>query len=199
MIRVPPPLYFPLSASLPPAPPSPLGAAVVFASSSGGMVNIKLELIALSHMECAPCVNLTRRPPCVSPCISVLVGPIDYLHSYMIENGICYLTLADKGYPKRLAFLYLEEVHQEFVDELRRDYGEGWRNKASVRSSSSLLSLLLLLLLLLSLLFFPTPHLQRFCFCEHLCFVCLFVRSFSVLFCFFPSTVCIGSRHGSGR
>ena len=51
--------------------------------------------------------------------------------SYMIEQGICYLTLADKGYPKRLAFLYLEEIHQEFVAELRGDYGEEWRTKAS--------------------------------------------------------------------
>lgn len=51
--------------------------------------------------------------------------------SYMIEQGICYLTLADKGYPKRLAFLYLEEIHQEFVSELRNDHGEEWRTKAS--------------------------------------------------------------------
>ena len=29
---------------------------------------------------------------------------------YMIQLGICYLTLCDKGYPKRLAFLYLDEV-----------------------------------------------------------------------------------------
>lgn len=50
--------------------------------------------------------------------------------SYMIEQGICYLTLADKGYPKRLAFLYLEEIHQEFVEELKHDYGEDWRHKA---------------------------------------------------------------------
>ena len=48
----------------------------------------------------------------------------------MIEQGICYLTLAEKGYPKRLAFLYLEEIHQEFVGELRQDHGEDWRNKA---------------------------------------------------------------------
>jgi hypothetical protein len=33
----------------------------------------------------------------------------------MIEHGVCYLTLCDKGFPKRLAFLYLEEVHGEFV------------------------------------------------------------------------------------
>ncbi|CAM9252939.1 unnamed protein product [Ascophyllum nodosum] len=52
-----------------------------------------------------------------------------YMFHYMIEQGICYLTLADKGYPKRLAFLYLEEIHQEFVAELRGDYGEEWRTK----------------------------------------------------------------------
>lgn len=27
----------------------------------------------------------------------------------MIEDGLCYLTLTDKAYPKRLAFLYLGE------------------------------------------------------------------------------------------
>ncbi|CAN0242868.1 unnamed protein product [Pylaiella littoralis] len=54
-----------------------------------------------------------------------------YVFHYMIDQGICYLTLAEKGYPKRLAFLYLEEIHQEFVGELRQDYGEEWRNKAS--------------------------------------------------------------------
>eukprot|EP00752_Nemacystus_decipiens_P003245 g3003.t1 len=52
-----------------------------------------------------------------------------YVFHYMIEQGICYLTLAEKGYPKRLAFLYLEEIHQEFVGELRQDHGEDWRNK----------------------------------------------------------------------
>lgn len=49
----------------------------------------------------------------------------------MIEQGICYLTLAEKGYPKRLAFMYLEEIHQEFVEELRHDHGEDWRNRVS--------------------------------------------------------------------
>jgi len=41
-----------------------------------------------------------------------------YTFHYMIEHGVCYLTLCDKGFPKRLAFLYLEEVHTEFVDFL---------------------------------------------------------------------------------
>uniref|UniRef100_H3GVF5 Longin domain-containing protein n=1 Tax=Phytophthora ramorum TaxID=164328 RepID=H3GVF5_PHYRM len=49
-------------------------------------------------------------------------------HSYLIQEGVCYLTLADRGFPKRLAFLYLEEVHAGFVEELERDSGNNWRD-----------------------------------------------------------------------
>jgi len=48
---------------------------------------------------------------------------------YMREAGIAYLTLTDKAYPKRLAFLYLEEVHQTFEEQLFKEYGEGWRHE----------------------------------------------------------------------
>lgn len=44
--------------------------------------------------------------------------------SYIMDHNICYLTLADKGYPKRLAFSYLEEVKDGFLRELWQDYGE---------------------------------------------------------------------------
>ena len=44
--------------------------------------------------------------------------------SYIMDHNICYLTLADKGYPKRLAFSYLEEVKDGFRRELWQDYGE---------------------------------------------------------------------------
>lgn len=33
----------------------------------------------------------------------------------MIELGVVYLTLSDRGYPRRLAFQYLSEVHTEFM------------------------------------------------------------------------------------
>ncbi|KOO27534.1 r- sec22-family [Chrysochromulina tobinii] len=36
---------------------------------------------------------------------------------YVNAGGVCYLTLTDRAYPKRLAFNYLEELQQEF--ELR--------------------------------------------------------------------------------
>ena len=39
-------------------------------------------------------------------------GPY-FLH-YMIEAGVCYLTLSDRGYPKKLAYQYLEDLQREF-------------------------------------------------------------------------------------
>lgn len=37
-----------------------------------------------------------------------------YLFHYLIENGVCFLTLTEKGYPKKLGFQYLEELSGEF-------------------------------------------------------------------------------------
>lgn len=37
------------------------------------------------------------------------------LHSsYLINQGVCYLCVSDKLFPKRLAFSYLEELSSEF-------------------------------------------------------------------------------------
>ncbi len=44
--------------------------------------------------------------------------------SYMIDNGICYLTLTDKSYPKRLAFLFLEEISKDFIADLKAEHGD---------------------------------------------------------------------------
>ena len=46
------------------------------------------------------------------------------MYSYMIDNGICYLTLTDKSYPKRLAFLFLEEISKDFEADLRAEHGD---------------------------------------------------------------------------
>ena len=45
----------------------------------------------------------------------------------MIDNGVCYLTLTDKSYPKRLSFLFLEEVAKEFIADLKQEYGDEWQ------------------------------------------------------------------------
>jgi len=46
---------------------------------------------------------------------------------FIQKEQICYLTLTPSAYPKRLAFLYLEEVSDAFVEELTRDHGGQWR------------------------------------------------------------------------
>ena len=55
-----------------------------------------------------------------------------YIFHYMIENGICYLMLSDKGYPKRLAFMFLEEINREFTASLRLEHGEEWLREVSL-------------------------------------------------------------------
>ncbi|KAF0713680.1 hypothetical protein AaE_011737 [Aphanomyces astaci] len=59
-----------------------------------------------------------------------------YAFHYLIEEGVCYLTLSDKNYPKRLAFLYLEDIHGGFIDELRRDHGDKYVYTSIVPTSS---------------------------------------------------------------
>ena len=45
---------------------------------------------------------------------------------YVINSGVIYITLTEKSYPKRLAFLYLDEVCDGFIMELTKDYGDNW-------------------------------------------------------------------------
>ncbi|GAX83571.1 hypothetical protein CEUSTIGMA_g10996.t1 [Chlamydomonas eustigma] len=47
-----------------------------------------------------------------SPRLSVESGK--YTFHYLIQSGVYFLTLTDKGYPKKLAYQYLEELCGEF-------------------------------------------------------------------------------------
>jgi hypothetical protein len=49
--------------------------------------------------------------------------------SYLIANNVVYLTIAEKSYPRKLAFSYLDELQKEFdqshgsqVDTVRKPY-----------------------------------------------------------------------------
>ncbi|KAF8733493.1 hypothetical protein HU200_014789 [Digitaria exilis] len=44
--------------------------------------------------------------------MSIETGP--FLFHYIIEGRVCYLTLCDHSYPKKLAFQYLEDLKNEF-------------------------------------------------------------------------------------
>lgn len=92
-------------------------------------------------MRCAPaetdnCLSLlhqgifkqmaasSTRPP---PRMTIESG--SYCFHYLIDGDAAYLTLAEKAYPKKLAFQYLEELASEFgrlyggqVDSVTRPY-----------------------------------------------------------------------------
>uniref|UniRef100_A0A0D9ZE81 Longin domain-containing protein n=1 Tax=Oryza glumipatula TaxID=40148 RepID=A0A0D9ZE81_9ORYZ len=44
--------------------------------------------------------------------MSIETGP--YFFHYIIEGRVCYLTMCDHSYPKKLAFQYLEDLKNEF-------------------------------------------------------------------------------------
>ena len=49
---------------------------------------------------------------------------------YAIENGVCFLTMAQRSYPKRVAFAFLEEVSKAFFEDIKRVQG----NSVDVRA-----------------------------------------------------------------
>ncbi len=46
---------------------------------------------------------------------------MDPPHSYILEEGICYLALCDPTYPAKLAFNYLENLHKDFSEQHGND------------------------------------------------------------------------------
>ena len=53
---------------------------------------------------------------------------------YLIKDLICYLTLTEASYPKRLAFVYLEEISDAFLEQLTNDHGNDWRRTIDTAS-----------------------------------------------------------------
>eukprot|EP00927_Polykrikos_kofoidii_P077371 TRINITY_DN74314_c0_g1_i1.p2 TRINITY_DN74314_c0_g1~~TRINITY_DN74314_c0_g1_i1.p2 ORF type:complete len:226 (-),score=53.51 TRINITY_DN74314_c0_g1_i1:47-724(-) len=49
----------------------------------------------------------------------------DVIFHYKMEDGVCYMALFDKGYPKNMAFAFLEEISRLFQEELKREFGTG--------------------------------------------------------------------------
>jgi vesicle transport protein SEC22 len=41
----------------------------------------------------------------------------------MARDNLCFLTLVEQDYPKRMAFLYLEEVAEVILHELVQEFG----------------------------------------------------------------------------
>lgn len=47
----------------------------------------------------------------------------DRVFSYMTRDNLCFLVLTENQYPKRLAFLYLEDVADLILGELTKEFG----------------------------------------------------------------------------
>lgn len=58
-------------------------------------------------------------------------GPFTF--HYIIDNDVCYLTLVDKSYPKKLAFQYLEELQREFYSLYGHDIEKATRPYAFIK------------------------------------------------------------------
>uniref|UniRef100_A0A6U6MDN8 Vesicle-trafficking protein SEC22b n=1 Tax=Zooxanthella nutricula TaxID=1333877 RepID=A0A6U6MDN8_9DINO len=52
-------------------------------------------------------------------------GSGDHVFHYSMVDGVCYMALFDKSYPKNFAFAFLEEIYSLFQEELKREYGTG--------------------------------------------------------------------------
>merc|ERR1719337_119938 len=52
-------------------------------------------------------------------------GAGEFVFHYCMEDGVCYMALFDRGYPKNLAFAFLEDIHKLFQEELKREFGTG--------------------------------------------------------------------------
>lgn len=77
-----------------------------------GMVLVAtLDHLDADYQQAAKKILKSLRPTSPARC-TIEAGPC-YYH-YMIEAGVVYLTLSDRGYPRRLAFQYLSEIQQEF-------------------------------------------------------------------------------------
>jgi vesicle transport protein SEC22 len=56
-----------------------------------------------------------------------------YTFHYLIEYGVCYLALALKNYPKKLAYSYLDEIQKEFHEKYGAEVGSVARPYAFVK------------------------------------------------------------------
>ena len=52
----------------------------------------------------------------------------NYIFHYLIQENTVYLTLTEQSYPKRLAFLYLDEISDLFLEYLTSTHHSNYRS-----------------------------------------------------------------------
>lgn len=65
------------------------------------------------------------------------IGSDRMVFYYMARDNLCFLTLCEESYPKRLAFLYLDEIADLILQELLQEYGTNVRIGTHVRSNEA--------------------------------------------------------------
>lgn len=63
--------------------------------------------------------------------MSIVSG--DKVFYYMSRDSLCFLTMTESRYPKRLSFLYLDEIADIVLTELVNEFG----NNVSARNKNS--------------------------------------------------------------
>ena len=61
---------------------------------------------------------------------------------YIIDNDVCYLTLVERSYPKKLAYQYLEELQREFSSLYGREIEQAKRPYAFIKFGTSMIAML---------------------------------------------------------
>lgn len=54
---------------------------------------------------------------------TVNIGSQNFVFHYKINENIVYLIIADIKYPQKLAYCFLEELNEGFLDELKNHFG----------------------------------------------------------------------------
>eukprot|EP00928_Gymnodinium_smaydae_P091432 TRINITY_DN75141_c0_g1_i1.p2 TRINITY_DN75141_c0_g1~~TRINITY_DN75141_c0_g1_i1.p2 ORF type:complete len:225 (-),score=65.02 TRINITY_DN75141_c0_g1_i1:68-742(-) len=68
--------------------------------------------------------QLLKRLKNMPPRCSVDAAGSSIFH-YKMEDGVCYMAMFEKSYPKNLAFAFLDDIHRLFQEELKREFGTG--------------------------------------------------------------------------
>jgi hypothetical protein len=68
----------------------------------------------------------------------------DMTFYYMTRDSLCFLTMAESRYPKRLAFLYLDEVSDMVLSELAKEFNNNVSPHCQIRMTLFSISYLIL-------------------------------------------------------
>ena len=77
--------------------------------------------IPVTAMDQKEAKDLLRKITAGANKMSIVSG--DKVFYYMTRESLCFLTMTEAKYPKRMGFLYLDEVCDLILQELVRDHG----------------------------------------------------------------------------